>query len=649
MKKIIKKLIPFKLRAKLRFILNSLDKNKSYSKKDKIIYLLRNFFKYQIYHNKKEFLALKKLYKKIHFKSEKGFVYFIDERKILINKEPNYWNGTVDYEILLKYSLEELSEKTVNINMQLLYKTMIDIIKNNYKNETNRTIYDQYVINIIDHKPQSLAEALQRILFLNQIMWQTNHKLVGLGRLDLILEPFIQKETNEDIKDLLKDFYYKLHYNYKFKSSSLYGDTGQIIILGGYINKNKTFENKLTHHFIEVLEEIKIPEPKVLLRVNKLTSRMLIEKSLKCIKTGIGCPLFANDDIIIPAMKNFGYTTEDAINYITAACWEPFPANNAVENNNFWSLNFLKLFNDLLDHEDLEKFNSLEDILNTYDRYLTNCFKEINKATLNYHIKDLLASCFKFSCIESKKTISQGGTKYSYFGVTGVGLANVIDSLINIEYLVFREKKTTLKSLKKALEDNLEDANLLRILKEENLKYGMDDYFVVELTNSIIKRITNVKKDYPTIKFGLSSPDYISGNVNVKASLDGRQNGDPSNVHISCSKSIAFTELFSFASQLEYSNGCINGNVVDFYTNAGFVEKHFDQFVDLLLGAFEQGIFEMQMNVVDSATLIAAKNNPNLYPNLIVRVWGFSAYFNELPMEYKNLIIERAIRSETVN
>ena len=56
----------------------------------------------------------------------------------------------------------------------------------------------------------------------------------------------------------------------------------------------------------------------------------------------------------------------------------------------------------------------------------------------------------------------------------------------------------------------------------------------------------------------------------------------------------------------------------------------------------------MQMNVVSSETLLAAKKNPSLFPNLIVRVWGFSAYFNDLPENYKDLLIRRAIESERV-
>ena len=54
----------------------------------------------------------------------------------------------------------------------------------------------------------------------------------------------------------------------------------------------------------------------------------------------------------------------------------------------------------------------------------------------------------------------------------------------------------------------------------------------------------------------------------------------------------------------------------------------------------------MQMNVVSSKTLLEAREHPEDFPNLIVRVWGFSAYFKDLPEDYKNVLIERALKSE---
>ena len=55
------------------------------------------------------------------------------------------------------------------------------------------------------------------------------------------------------------------------------------------------------------MEEIQLPDPKVFLRVTDKVPRDLMELSLRCIKTGIGCPLFSNDDVIIPKLKKKGY------------------------------------------------------------------------------------------------------------------------------------------------------------------------------------------------------------------------------------------------------------------------------------------------------------------------------------------------------
>ena len=79
-----------------------------------------------------------------------------------------------------------------------------------------------------------------------------------------------------------------------------------------------------------------MPDPKVLLRISKNTPRDLIKLSIDCIKTGVGCPLFANDDVIIPKLIKFGYEKNDAYNYVTSACWEPLIPNKSVEQNKFW-------------------------------------------------------------------------------------------------------------------------------------------------------------------------------------------------------------------------------------------------------------------------------------------------------------------------
>ena len=80
-----------------------------------------------------------------------------------------------------------------------------------------------------------------------------------------------------------------------------------------------------------------------------------------------------------------------------------------------------------------------------------------------------------------------------------------------------------------------------------------------------------------------------------------------------------------------------------------FVRDNLEKFVQLMKGSINAGVFQMQMNVIDSGTLIEAKKNPAKFPNLIVRVWGFSAYFKDLPDEYQKYVIERALKNEAAN
>ena len=147
-------------------------------------------------------------------------------------------------------------------------------------------------------------------------------------------------------------------------------------------------------------------------------------------------------------------------------------------------------------------------------------------------------------------------------------------------------------------------------------------------------------------KFGVSAPTYVDLGKVTMATPDGRNANQPFSPHISCADPIAYTELMQFAGQLDYTGCRLNGNVVDFMVTPTFLKKNMDKFVLFLKQSIKLGFFEMQMNVVDSKTLIEAKKHPEAFPNLIVRVWGFSAYFKDLPDEYKDLLIDRALKAE---
>ena len=561
--------------------------------------------------------------------------------------------------------LEVINPKYIENQLNFLDSVdiLIDRIVENLKQSSRKDAskFISYFENIKTNPADSFEEALQRILLFNQILWQTGHNLNGLGRLDKILEELYIKDieddilTKEDAYNLIKEFLKTLHSYYWYKSAALMGDTGQIIILGGEEGGNY-FYNDLTSLFIKSIKELQLPDPKCLLRVSSKTPRFLIEESLECINTGIGSPLLSNDDEVIPKMVSFGYDVDDADNYVVSACWEPSAIGKGFEQNNINFISFLKPLNEFFDNvsdDELDKINNFNELLKIYKEKLAiekdNLIDNLNEILWN---EDPILSFFIDECDIKQLDISQGGAKYNHYGITTVSLANTVNSLFNIKKLVFEDKKYSLVELNNFRKDNFKDSmNVLTELKKKDIHFGIDDEEIIELSNDLINYLDGLLSEETNtlggkIKFGLSAPSYISAGEEIKASFDGRLNYEPFSTHISSDSNDDYTEIMRFASKLDYSGSKFNGNVVDFMTSPNFIKDNFEKFTDFLELSIKLGFFQMQLNVVDSETLIKAKANPELYPNLIVRVWGFSSYFNDLPLDYKNLLINRALVNE---
>lgn len=595
---------------------------------------------------------------------DEGFIVSLDIFKTLSYTYPIIENMSIDYSKIINSSLNEFKKKyssksgsyaenQMNLleSIEILIDRQCDEIKKSNRKDKGK--YIDFFENIKHCEAKTFEEALQRILFFNQILWQTGHNLNGWARLDYALSKVYENDDitkNESLK-LIKDFLKVAHEFYYYKSTLMLGDTGQIIVLGGKKENEEYFYNDLTSLFIQAVKELNLPDPKLILRVCENTPRHIWESALDCISTGVGSPLLSNDDVIIPKLIDFGYLKKDAYNYVVSACWEPAPLGVGLELNNIGSIVFLKPLNDLLDKEDLLLFNDFDSFYGKYKKYLVNYIAEVIGEVNNLnHEEDPLLSLFIDGCDEKQTDISQGGAIYNNYGLTSVSLSNTVNSLLNIKKFVFINKEFSLTEFNSFRKSNFDDDRLLDKLKESNLKFGLDDNEVINLTNDIVDNVSKVFKNNTNkyggkFRFGLSSPTFIGGSSDVKASFDGRRNFEPFNVHISSDNS-DYMELMRFASKLDYSENKFNGNVVDFMVTPTFIKNNFDKFLDFLILSFKLGIFQMQMNVTSSETLIKAKENPELYPNLIVRVWGFSAYFNDLPEDYQNLLIKRALENE---
>lgn len=602
----------------------------------------------------------------VQISPDSQFVYFIDCSKTLAMPGNVLSNFTVSYDKIIHGTFDELAKqaegvdeygkeaKRVVLGVRQLVNRILDALKKSPSSNIAREKRIRDFSVMLFQPAQHFDEALQRILFFNQIMWQTRHRLNGLGRLDLILGDLYSNDVaanllnREKAFNMVLDFLAQLSRYAEYKSDALQGDIGQIIILGGLNTDGSYFSNELTEIFLIAQAKLKKPDPKTLLRVSAKMPSNLIKIAVDCLTSATGSPLFSNDDVVGNALLDFGMPEEDAYNYCVSACWEPYIVGKSLDQNNIAVFDFFAPLDDLLSEREYKNFDSLlEDYLRIIEESFEQFIESLNELKWAY---DPLVSMFTDGCNEKRLDISQGAAQYNNYGITTVALSNTVDSLLNIKRIVFDTNQYSWKELMRARTNNYDGEETLLAELRSSRSYGRDDAQASELANRIMDTLANKAMKYRnrlggTVKFGVSSPGYnLQGKKNA-ADISGRKSGEPYNTHISCMNA-PYTETVCFAARLNYNNQRFNGNVVDFFVSGDFLKNNKDKFALFLQGAIREGFFQMQMNLMDSKTLIDAKSHPENYTGLIVRVWGFSAYFNDLPESYKNLLIERALAAE---
>ena len=295
-----------------------------------------------------------KQYELMKIDTDAYYIYPYDSwvARVVYHKKTMITSVTPDYATVVGSNLSELEQTLRNMpdtqfaekelkmisNIRWLQKTILVGLADR-KDERGKLLV-KYMERLPDSVPETLDEAIQKLLFYNALFWQAGHWQCGLGRLDLVLYTYYAQDlangiiTRESGKELIRQMCLTLGRDMKAKSRALIGDTGQYILLGGIDADGKTVQNELTEIFLEVFTELKVPDPKLILRVNPNTSDVIWRKAIDCILTGCGSPLIINEDLVMKGMKEFGYKKEDVWNFGTSACWEPLIIGKSFDQNN---------------------------------------------------------------------------------------------------------------------------------------------------------------------------------------------------------------------------------------------------------------------------------------------------------------------------
>jgi pyruvate-formate lyase len=519
--------------------------------------------------------------------------------------------------------------------------------------------------------PQTFHEALQSLRLLHAVVWMSGNYHVGLGRFDQYMLPYLQVDLNagrlntETAEELLTDFFISLN-----KDSDLYpgvqqGDNGQTLTLGGTTSTGEDASNVLTRMTLRVARDLSMIDPKINLRISTQTNLDLLELSSELTRKGLGFPQYSNDDVVIPALIAHGYDVEDACNYTVAACWEFIIPGKGMEVVNIGAVS-LPFAVDRAIRTGLEQGESFVSI---QERVRDNIQEQVNQ--LVDHYRSLYFppapyySVLMEGCLESGRDLSQG-LKYNNFGVHGAASANAADALAAVKQFVFDEKNVRGEELLSALETNFKDAEDLREkLAHNGPKVGSRDaladamlvFLFDALADACEKQIDNGRGGI--IRPGTGSAMYYvwlaRGHEGMRepvvgATADGRRQGDFFSANLAPSPGVRTDspfKVFESFSKIDYrrvyNGGPITIELSDsVFRNAEGIEK-----VAMLVHSFARlGGQQLQINSLSAITLLDAREHPEQYPNLIVRVWGWSGYFCELAPEYQEHIIQRCLYNE---
>lgn len=498
---------------------------------------------------------------------------------------------------------------------------------------------------------ETFYEALQFFRIIHFALWLEGDYHNTVGRFDKYMYPYLKNDmdngiyTRESALEMVEDFF--LSFN---KDSDLYvgvqqGDNGQSMVLGGIDENGNEVFNLLSELCLEASRNLLMIDPKINLRVGKHTPLKIYELGSQLTKVGLGFPQYSNDDVVIDGLVNLGYDRCDAVNYVVAACWEFIIPKVGADVANIGALSFPKVI-DVCLHRDL--INCA-----TYGEFQDAVGREVNAQCdrICGNIKNLWFVPSPFMNILIDGGIYNGG-KYNNFGIHGTGIATGADSLAAIEKYIYEEKSIGKKDLIEAIDSDFKiHGEILPILRYEAPKMGTDNDKADEKANVLLKFFADSLKGRKNCRGGIyragtgSAMYYLWHAKEIGASPDGRRKGEPFGTNYSPSLFAKIdgplSVIRSFTKQ-ELKN-TINGGPL----TLEFAERMFDgdnsvEKVAMLVKAYiDMGGHQLQLNAVNTKVMKDAQQNPEKHRQLVVRIWGWSAYFVELDKEYQNHVMRR--------
>jgi len=534
------------------------------------------------------------------------------------------------------------------------------------------------------HAPRNFWEAIQMYWFvhLGTITELNGWDAMNPGHFDQHLAPFYEKEivegtlTRKEAKELLSCFWIKVNNHpappkvgITAKESGTYNDFTNINI-GGVQRDGSDGVSEVSYIMLEIIEELHVLQPGNSVHVGSRTPERFLKEACMVIRQGHGYPSVFNPDIYIPEMLRQGKSVEDAREGGCSGCIEVgafgkeayiltgylnVPKTVEITLNN--GIDPVTGKRASIETGDPRNFTSYQEL---YDAFLKQLNYIINqKIVISNYIDSMFAkyspatflSVVIDDCISKGKDYYNGGPRYNTNYIQCTGLGTVTDSLSTLKKHVFEEKTFSMDRILEAISNNFKGDEILRQTIINNTPfYGNDDNYADDIALQVYNDLFDAIDGKPNIKgesyhlnmlsttchvyFGKVMGATPNGRLAQKSISDGTSPSHGCDVNGPSAVIKSLTKLDHVKS---------GGTLLNQRFLPSLLKRDEDivKLGKLIRTYFALGGHHIQFNIVDTATLYAAQENPEDYKDLLVRMAGYSDYFNDMNADLQQEVIDR--------
>jgi len=519
---------------------------------------------------------------------------------------------------------------------------------------------------------ESFADALQSVWFLYVALYLETRAASCLGRLDQYLLPYYERDlatgrlTRDEAKELLCCLWVKLYENVQ----GVLGSHAQTITLGGMLPDRSSGVNDLSFLCIEVAEAMGNVGAQIAVRWFEGQPPELLDRAFSLMEQKAVMPQMFNDETYIAALDGLGVPFEDASQFALFGCHEPVISGMGYQRPASYP-GYVSFYDWLEKALGLQSFGTPPqlrvvadppvNVRDFWERWKEAMRQGVRDAVIRANFGDKikqellprpLMSAFLKDCIESGADLTQGGARYNMTGFQGCALATSADSFVAVKELVFEQQRIPMSELIDAVAADYSGYEHIRLaVTNQPSKYGTDcedaDIWAQRMVDAFCDEI----ETHRNFRGGPFSPGMWSFVQNVHmgkrtaASPDGRRAGEPISHSMDPVSGQAVrgpTAVLNSAaklSQTRFSNG---GSLLLEFSRSVIADECGRLAARSLCEAyFRMGGIEIQLSCSSAEQLMEAREHPERYRDLVVRVAGYSDFFVRLDPALQNYIIER--------